>query len=169
MRKERRMSRAELLAAEIFGYSFANYHDHLGGNVRYDRLMPDDAKKLDRAHREKWSLARLAAELDTEEENAANLLAGYQRAVAVVDAENPAEAFRNAVRFAIRSAVEDGLSTDADLEKLVAQICYRAADLAYLLDSRGDSLSRYSRHLRRDPDVDYYDGYFDEPDPSSSS
>ena len=42
------------------------------------------------------------------------------------------------------------------------QICYRAADLAYLLKLEGSSLSRYSRHLRRDPDVEYFDGYFDE-------
>ena len=34
------MNRAQLLAAEIFGYSFANYADHLGiGNVRYERLL----------------------------------------------------------------------------------------------------------------------------------
>jgi hypothetical protein len=37
----------------------------------------------------------------------------------------------------------------------VIQICFRAADLAYLLDREGMSLSRYSKHLRREPDVGY--------------
>jgi hypothetical protein len=30
------------------------------------------------------------------------------------------------------------------------------------LKVEGSSLSRYSRHLRRAPDVGYHDGYFDE-------
>jgi len=47
---------------------------------------------------------------------------------------------------------------------LVTQICYRAADLAYLLKMRGEALSRYSRHLRKEPGVEYYEGYFDEED-----
>ena len=42
------MNRAQLLAAEIFDYSFANSADHLGiGNVRYERLMPKDAETLE--------------------------------------------------------------------------------------------------------------------------
>ena len=49
------MNRAQLLAAEIFGYSFANYADHLGiGNVRYERLMPEDVETLETAEREGW-------------------------------------------------------------------------------------------------------------------
>lgn len=48
------------------------------------------------------------------------------------------------------------------VEQLVTQICYRAADLAYLLKQEGTTLSRYSRHLRREPDMEYYEGYFDE-------
>jgi hypothetical protein len=60
--------------------------------------------------------------------------------------------------------VSEGLSSEAEIEKLVTQICYRAADLAYLLDMRGERLSRYSRHLRKEPGVEYYEGYFDEDD-----
>ena len=46
---DKRLSRSQLLAAEIFGYSYAKYVDHLGiGNIRFDKLMPDDAIKLDR-------------------------------------------------------------------------------------------------------------------------
>lgn len=157
------MTREQLLAAEIFGYSFANYQDHLGiGNVRYERLMPTSATVLQRATRDSWPLSRVAAELDTDEENARDLLDAYRRATAVIDAENPAEGFRNALRFTIRDALVEGLSTDEAIDKLVTQICFRTADLAYVLDRDGKALSRYSRHLRREPDVEYYEGYFDE-------
>lgn len=36
-----------------------------------------------------------------------------------------------------------------------------AADLAFLLEQAGKTLSQYSRHLRREPGVEYYEGYFD--------
>ena len=68
------------------------------------------------------------------------------------------------MRFSIRDVVAEGLSTDGAIEKIVTQICYRTADLAYLLDREGKPLSRYSRHLRREPEVEYYEGYFDEDD-----
>jgi hypothetical protein len=157
------MKRDQLLAAEIFGYSYANYQDHLGiGNVRYERLMPETVNVLARAAKESWPLRRLADELDTDPENAEDLLDGYRRAVQVVDAADPAESFRSAVRFVIQDAVAEGLSTDEEVERLVIQVCYRAADLAYLLKQRGETLARYSRHLRREPDVEYYEAYFDE-------
>jgi hypothetical protein len=152
-----------MLAAEIFGYSFANYEDHLDiGHVRYEQLMPERVKVLERATQEKWPLAKTASELDISEADAQDLLSGYEQAVAVVDAENPAEFFRNAVRHVVRDAIAQGSSSEAEIEELVRQICYRAADLGYLLDSYGERLSRYSRHLRKEPDVEYHDGYFDE-------
>ena len=51
------MDRIQLLAAETFHYSYANYADHLGiGNVRFDRLMPDTVKVLEKAATEGWPL-----------------------------------------------------------------------------------------------------------------
>lgn len=51
------MDRLKLLAAEIYGYSFANYEDHLGiGNERYERLMPQTAETLETAEREQVCL-----------------------------------------------------------------------------------------------------------------
>jgi hypothetical protein len=157
------VNRTQLLAAEIFGYSFANYADHLGiGNVRFERLMPADAKTPETAEREGWPAAKIAAALEVDVERAEELLEAFQRAREIVDAENPAEAFRNGVRFSIWHAVEEGLRDPEAIEKLVTQICYRAADLAFLLEREGQTLSRYSRHLRREPGVEYYEGYFDE-------
>ena len=157
------MNRAQLLAAETFGYSFINYADHLGiGNVRYERLMPEDAETLEAAEREGWPASKIAAALEVDVERAEELREAFQRARAVVDAENPAEAFRHGVRFSIWHAVEEGLRDPESIEKLVTQICYRAADLAFPLERAGKTLSQYSRHLRRKPGVQYYEGYFDE-------
>lgn len=159
---KRTMNRMQLLAAELFNYSYANYQDHLGVNERFDRLMPETVMTLEMAEREDWPTKKVARKLDVEPEQAEDLLRRLQDARAVVDAENPAAAFRNGVRQSIQLAVDLGLESTEDVEKLERQICYRASDLAYLLKLEGSSLSRYSRHLRRDPDVEYFDGYFDE-------
>jgi hypothetical protein len=157
------VNRLQLLAAEVFGYSFANYEEHLGiGNVRYERLMPETAQTLETAEREGWPLSQIAAELDVDMARAEQLLDALARARDVVDAANPAEAFRHGVRLSIMDALEEGLEEPEAIDNLVTQICFRAADLAVLLEQEGQSLSRYSRHLRREPDVDYYEGYFDE-------
>jgi hypothetical protein len=165
MSADKTMTREQLLSAEIFGYSYANYQGHVDiENVRYERLMPATVSILERASGETWPMPRLAKELDTDEAKANDLLEAYRRAAQVVDAENPAEAFRKAVRFSVLDAVQEGLSTEEAIDSLVTQICFRAADLAYLLDREGKPLSRYSRHLRREPDVGYHEGYFDEDD-----
>jgi hypothetical protein len=156
------MSHGQLLAAEIFNYSYANYQSHLGGNLRFDRLMPQEVDTLETADQEGWPIEQLASKLEIDNEQAEDLLRRLDDARAVVDAENPAESFRTSVRQSIRLALELGFDSEEDIEKLVTQICYRASDLAYLLQTEGSSLSRYSRHLRREPDVEYYDGYFDE-------
>lgn len=161
------LERYHLLAAEIFGYSFANYRDHLGiGNVRYEQIMPDAARALECAVQDNWPATRLANELfpgeQLTEEEAQGFLNACKDALHVLSAENPAESFRNAVRLSVQRAVDDGLDDKDAVEELVKQICYRTSDLAVLLDLEGQNLERYSRHLRREPDVEYYDGYFDE-------
>jgi len=159
------VNRDQLLAAEIFCYSFANYEDHLGiGNVRYERLMPETARTLEKAAKENWATAKLAMKLKVSMKEAEAFAKDFERARQVVDAENPAESFRNGVRFSTQDAVEQGLHDAESIEALVKQICYRAADLAYLLKMRGEPLFRYSRHLRKESGVEYHEGYFDEPE-----
>jgi hypothetical protein len=146
------MTREQLLAAETFHYSYANYDDHLGiGNVRFDKLMPDDVDTLERAEREGWDDARLAQALEIEEKQVGHWRRSYERAKAIVDAPTPAESFRRGVRFSIEDAVEEGLADERAIDDLVTQVCYRAADLAYLLDVRGEELSEYSAELRETP------------------
>ena len=154
------MERIHFLAAEIFRYSYANYDDHLGINERFDTLMPCDAEILETALNEEWPIDKVAQELDVLDENARELLLAVKDALEVVDAENPAESFRNAVR---QSIVKEGLTGTEAIESLVTQICYRAADLGLVLDKTGHSLSQYSRHLRKDSETEYYEGYFEEP------
>jgi hypothetical protein len=157
------MDRYQLLAAELFGYSYANYEDHLGiGNMRYEKLMPNDARTLERAETERWPVEKVAQKLEVDEEKASELLLAFRRARDVVDAENPAESFRWGVRQSIELAIAEGLRDEASVERLVEQISYRAADLAFLLKREGKPLSRCSRHLRKEPGVEYYEGYFDE-------
>lgn len=97
-------------------------------------------------------------------DEAAAALGAFRDARKVVDAENPAESFRHSIRQVIKAALADGLDDDESVEKLVVQICYRASDLGFLLKREGQPLSRYSRHLRREPGTGYSEGYFDEGD-----
>ncbi len=160
------LNRYHLLAAEIFCYSFANYQDHLGiGNIRFDVMMPNDAKMLEQALQEDWPLSRVAKELDLSEKLAKSYLRNCRDALLVIDAENAAESFRHAVRISIRRAVDAGLADEESIEDLVTQICYRAADLAVLLDMEDQPLSRYSQQLRQEPDSECDEGSCDLHDP----
>ncbi len=125
--------------------------------------MPRDAQLLETAIKKKWPEEKVAQKLEVSEATAQRLLAATQDALAIVDAENPAESFRKAVEQSIHYALEDGLHSQEDIANLVTQICYRAADLGLLLEREGHALSQYSRHLRREPDAGYFEDYFDEP------
>ena len=118
---------------------------------------------LETALKEEWPIDKVAQQLDVPADVARKFLIAAKDALEVVDAENPAESFRNAVRQSIKVALEDGLDSPATIENLVIQICYRAADLGLLLDNKGHNLSQYSRHLRKEPDTEYHEGYFEEP------
>jgi hypothetical protein len=152
-----RLDRWKLLAAETFSYSYDNYADHRG-NARFDRYMPDDVRILDQAVRESWPLGRLAQKLDRSEEEAKIMLGAFHDALEVVDAPNPAESFRRSVRQVIKRALAEGIESEAKIEALVIQVCYRAADLSFLLRSRDEPLHKYSKLLRREPGVEYFDG-----------
>ena len=60
------------------------------------------------------------------------------------------------------NAVAEGIKDDQAIEKLVVQICYRAADLAFLLERDGTPLNQYSEQLRREPDETLSDEDLDE-------
>lgn len=151
-----KLDRWKLLAAETYSYSYDNYADHRG-NLRFDRYMPDDVRVLDRAVRQSWPLARTAEALDRSEEETSLLIRAFRDALEVVDAPTPAESFRRSVRQAIQRALAHGVESEEQIEALVIQICYRAADLSFLLRSRDEPLHKYSGLLRREPGVQYHD------------
>lgn len=153
MRHEFRITRKQMLAADIFGYSYANYEDHLG-NIRFDRLMPSDVDTLERAEREGWNASRLAQALEIPEVRVASFQRTYREAKEILDAPTLAESFRRGVRFSIQHAVEQGLEDKGSIERLVTQICYRAADLGFRLDMEGQQLSEYADELRQDTEYD---------------
>lgn len=143
------LKRIHLLAAEFFNYSYANYDDHLGINIRFDKLMPNDVKIMEKAERESWSDQQVARALKVDVEKVHIVRENFQRAKDIVDAPNLAVSFRRSIRYAIKYAVEQGIHSNEDIENLVQQICYRAADLAYLLDINEANLSVYSEELRK--------------------
>jgi hypothetical protein len=151
------MKKKHLLAAELFNYSYANYADHLGiGNLRFEKLMPETFDILDRGRGEGWSDAQLAKAMEIEEKDVDEWRKRHQQAVDIIDAPNPAESFRRGVKYSIRYAIEEGLETEEDIDQLATQICYRAADLAVLLEIEDKQLSDYSRELRREKGVKYF-------------
>jgi hypothetical protein len=65
------------------------------------------------------------------------------------------DTYRFPPHYSIQFALQEGLETEADVEDLVVQICYRAADLGYLLDMTDERLADYSGELRQEPGVKY--------------
>jgi len=149
------MDREKLLAAETFSYSYANYADHLGiGHIRFEKLMPHDVRILERAEREDWPIQKLARALEVDEEMAERFRVSYSRAKDIIDAPHAGESFRRGVRYSIQDALKEGLQSEANIERLVTQICYRTTDLAYLLDLERKSLADYSEYLRETTEFD---------------
>ena len=145
----KKLSRMQLLTAEIFCYSFAHYADRVGiGKLRFDKLMPEDTVKLELALKENWNLTRTAKELEVDTDTAAALLASTRNALKVVDAANPAIGFREAIIQLVSDAADKGLNSDDDVKRLVEQICYRVSDLRFLLIADGSELKTYCKEFR---------------------
>jgi len=149
------LERSHMLAAGPFGYSYAHFWDHLlAGNVRFSELMPKDVDTLARAEKEGWTPTRLARALDLPEDVVESYQRAYREAIEIVDASSPAAAFRRGVYHSVRHAIEEGLDQEGAVERLVTQIGYRAADLAFLLDIEGERLSDYEEELKEETEYD---------------
>lgn len=144
------MKRIHYLAAEIFFYSYDNYDGHLGINDRFDRMMPDDARLLDAALDGDFDAKDLAAQLKVTEDDLIEYLQRAKNARKIVDADSPADGFREGVKQSIQHALEKGIDDEAAIDALAGQICYRAADLSFRLKQSGERLEQYSEGLRRE-------------------
>lgn len=149
-----KLTRRHRIAAELFAYSYANYSDHLG-NVRFTHYMPKDVDILEYAVAEKWDHVRIANELDIETERVPQLLERLKNAIKIVDAENASESFRESVRQQLRKLLADKVTDEEELDQIVIQMCYCAADMGCLLEWEGQRLVNYSEWLRRTADCDY--------------
>ena len=151
-----KMNKKQLLAAELFSYSYDNYADHLEvGNERFTKLMPEFYEILERSQIENWPKKKIAKELEIEEDIVEQWIDRLKIAKEIIFAKNVSESFRFAVKDTIKRAVDEGLDSDEKIEDLVIQICYRSADFGYLLNLEKRQLCDYSKWLRRDRDVDY--------------
>ncbi|MCL6613554.1 MAG: hypothetical protein K6U03_02855 [Firmicutes bacterium] len=92
----------------------------------------------------------LAKALEIEEDDVERFQTAYRQALEVVDQPDAATSFRVGVRQAILRALEEEPRDEAWVERLVTQICYRAADLGYLLALEGKRLRDYSLELRKE-------------------
>lgn len=150
-----RLTRKQMLAAELYGYSYAHYENHLGiGNIRFDKLMPDDVDIMERAEQEGWDSLRLAQAIEIPEKKIKFWQQKYREAKEIVEAPTSAEAFRRGVRYSIQHAVEEGLTDKPPIERLVTQICYRAADFGFRLNMEKKQLSDYSEELCEETEYD---------------
>jgi hypothetical protein len=82
-----------------------------------------------------WDAARTAEALEMPEERVERWQQHYRDVREIVDAPTAAEGFRRGVRLSSRRAVGEGLGDKASMERLVTQICYRAADLGFRLEA----------------------------------
>jgi hypothetical protein len=154
--KRQRMNEIHILAAELYGYSYNNYENHLAvDNMRFTTYMPEGVRILQRAEIEHWPQERIAEELELSAEEVEVMVEDFRKAKEIVFSQNASESFRNAVRDSIQTAMKNGLNTADDVEELVIQICFRASDLGYLLDREGKRLSHYGQWLQREKGVDY--------------
>jgi hypothetical protein len=151
---KRWLTRKQMLAAEVYGYSYDHYEDHVGVNIRFDKLMPQDVDLLEESEQEGWDASRIAQALKISEDKVESWKQSYREARDIVDAPTAAESFRRGVRYSIQYAVEQGLGDKASIERLVTQICYRAADFGFRLDMEGKRLSHYSQELREETEYD---------------
>ncbi|MDA7882277.1 hypothetical protein N9A94_08220 [Akkermansiaceae bacterium] len=144
------MERIHYLAAEIFLYSYDNYYNHLGVNARFDKLMPEEARLLGEALDGEFDAGELAAKLKISADELIDRLQHAKDARKIVDAKSPAEGFREAVKQSIRHAAKKGLTNESEIDALAGQICYRAADLSFLLKEKEERLEQYSEELREE-------------------
>ena len=104
--------------------------------------MPDKVKLIFNPHADKGNAWRLASTLQS--------LIERQGGASWAATEYPGHATELTL-----NAANEGLDSKERIEDLVIQICYRVADLGYLLKLENGELADYTDWLRREKDVDY--------------
>jgi len=143
------MNRYRYIAAEMYGYSYDEYQKKLSiGNTRFTKYMPETVEIIEKAVEENWDHEKIARVLEVELKNVPEWIDSFLHAKEIVDSKHAAESFKNAVKRSIIHTLELGLDTETNIDNLVEQICYRAADFGYLLKKEKKHIDDYSRYLR---------------------
>ncbi len=142
----KRLTRKQMLAAQTFDYSYAQYEREFVGS---DEPWLNDVDILEKAEQEGWDAARIAQAIDICEEDVWHYQRNYREGKDIVDAPTPAEWFRRSMRYVIQAAVEYDLTNAKEVENLVDYICRRTADLSFCLGEK--HLSDYSKELCKEP------------------
>jgi hypothetical protein len=142
------MERIHYLAAELFGYSYENYNGKLEiKHVRFTKYMPETVRKLEKALDENWIDSKIAKELEIEIEEVSKWKDAYRSANRIVKNTHAGAFFKSAIRESVLHALDLGLSEEKDIDILIEQICYRTADLGFLLKVEDKKLSDYFDYL----------------------
>ena len=144
-----RLTRFHQLAAEVFGYSFDSYAEKVDfGRVRFTSTLPKIVRKMENLRDAGRSVEEIAQAIDRDLETTRQLLDRLDDALAVVDADTPAVAFREGVRRAIEQREPADGDESGGTDELLGLISRRAADLGWLLDESGHRLSDFNATFR---------------------
>ena len=117
--------------------------------------MPKFCSTLGKAISEGWTNEKIAQKLEIDIAEVQEWIESYVAAEEIISAINPSESFRKSLLKVLANAANVDLDSKERIEDLVIQICYRVADLGYLLKLENSELAEYTDWLRREKDVDY--------------
>ena len=143
------MNRVQYLAAEVFGYSYDHYQEKVEmRHIRFTKYMPNTIRQLEKAESDSISDIKLAEIVEIDVDKIKGLKEAFENAKRIVDTKNAGVSFENGVRASVKNFMEKENIQGVNVENLVEQIFYRAADLGFLLKEENKELSDYSEMLR---------------------
>lgn len=145
------MNRVDLIAAEVFGYSFDHYQDRIDiRNKRFTKYMPDDIILIEKSISKGKSNKDLAKALKISEEKVEQYKSKYFNAIKVVDSKNAGESYKEGLKITLENFIKRNKLNEQNIDELIQEILYRTTDFAYLLRKENKSISDYSHAFRHD-------------------
>jgi len=149
------MNRHQLIAAEMYGYSYDHYQDKIDiRHKRFTKYMPQDIRTLEKGLEEGVSDAELAKRLEMDVKDIPNYKAAFERSVLVVDTKNAGEAFKVSLRQTLVNYIERGKFDKENIDAIIEQILYNTTDFAFLLRREDKTISDYSLNFRHGDSFD---------------
>ncbi|MGK7396769.1 MAG: hypothetical protein ACNS62_19490 [Candidatus Cyclobacteriaceae bacterium M3_2C_046] len=137
------MDKYKLLAAEMNGFRYADYYNHLG-NLHFDTILPNEVKRLEKAAQENWSDDQISRELKLDREVARKKLRKYKLAKKLIESPGLAEFLRRSLRETLKTCAS---ISEEEQEQMVENICQRMTDLGFMLERRNQQLHELTPDL----------------------